>query len=430
MAYDPRNIGAMLGYGGDNGGQTAQGLGQTLYSNMFNGSLPTPLTTGNDPNYRPDKYNAPVYSSAGVSRNMSTPWSGMMGAIVPGSQPRENSNPGTMDSMLGETIRAGHAGSIDRGAAAFLGGGYNPWGREINSQGEVVGNPNQSLADLFTTARGLGMDTSKYSNELGGTDIRGNAMGSGAPNAMDLYNDLNNHTKDYLSVGGLSQGWAGGGANNASRTLYREQDGKLLPVSRPVFRTETKDNGFIGREGITGLSMMLPAFGGWAGILGSGAANTLTAGGGLGLTSGLAGSIGTGATNALVNAGIAGLGGGGVKGALGSLVGTGVGALGNSIMGNANGLGSLFNTAGAGSPMNINPMSSFNSVMNTTGLSNSPLGMASSLFGAAGGGGINANSLRSAAGGLAGSYLGSRLNPQLRGLGGQVGRGLANMWSS
>lgn len=368
---DTRNFAAMLGYG-DNGQGNPSSLGQSLYGSMFGGQLPTPLTSGSDPNYRPDKHNAPVYSSAGVTNTVNTPWLGMGGAAAPGQMRAASYNPGQMDRQLGTTVTAGHAGGIDRGAAAFLGTGFNPWNREINHQGEMVSNPNQNLADLFNTARGLGMDTSKYSNELGGVDIRGNRTGSGAPNAMDLYSDLNNHTKDYLSVGGLSSGWSGGGPSSASRTIYKDVGGQLLPVTRPMFRTETKDNGFIGREGIAGLSMMLPAFGGWAGILGQGAAGTLTAGGGLGLTTPLASTIGTGATNALVNAGIAGLGGG-ARGALGSLTMQGLGAGASQLTG-GNGLSNLFNTASAGNTLNVNPMSYYQGAMRSAGLGGSPLG--------------------------------------------------------
>jgi hypothetical protein len=370
---DDRNFATMLGYGGDN--QQAPnpgGLGQSLYGTMFGGRLPTPITQGG-PGYTPDKNNAPIYSSAGVSRNMNQAGLGMMGAIAPGTQQGYNDNPGRMDNMLGETMRLGHAGGIDRGAAAFLGGGYNPWGREndgIDGNGTVR---NQNLGDLFNTARGLGMDTSKYSSELGGRDIRGNAMGSGGPNAFDLYNDLNSHTKDYLSVGGLSQGWAGNGRGGATRTVYKEEDGRLLPVTRPMHRQETKDNGFISRDAIAGLSMMLPMFGGWAGMLGSGAAGTLTAGGGLGLTSGLSGAIGTGATNALVNAGIAGLSGGGARGALTSLGMAGAGAGMSSLTGGS-GLSNLFNTSGAGQAMSVNPMSYYQSGLRSAGLGGSPLG--------------------------------------------------------
>lgn len=359
-----------LGYGNGYDNSRDSGLGF-----LFSGGLPQPLTSGNDSSYRPDKHNAPVYSSAGVPTSMSTPWTGMNGVTAPGQQTQYTANPGSMDSMLGATLSAGHAGNIDRGAAAFLGAGYNPWAKEITNSGDYVSNPNQPLSALYDTARGLGMDTSKYSTELGGVDMRGNRLtgSSGQPDAVDLYNDLNNYARDYVSVGGLSNGWAGGPANNSSRTIYKDVGGKLLPTTRPMFHMDNVDNGLISRDAIQGMSLMLPAFGGWAGMLGNGAAGTLTANGGLGLTSGLSGTIGTGATNALVNAGMNGLINGNMQGALGGLLQTGAGAGLSSITGGS-GLSNLFNTAGASSALNINPMSYYTSALRSSGLGGSPLG--------------------------------------------------------
>src|ERR1700752_3380035 len=123
----------ILGYGSNN----TPGLGQTLYSGMFGGGLPQPITQGGA-GYTPDKRNAPVYSSAGVPTGLNTPWNAMSGVMRPGSMQGGTFNPGTADPMLRATVQAGHAGGIDRGAAAFLGAGYNPWARETNNQGEVV----------------------------------------------------------------------------------------------------------------------------------------------------------------------------------------------------------------------------------------------------------------------------------------------------
>jgi hypothetical protein len=193
-----------------------------------------------------------------------------------------------------------------------------------------------------------------------------------------LYDDLNTHLKDYWGVSGKDPR-ASYGDKAATRALYKDDGtGQLQAVSNPrVFAKPAKDNGFIGREGLTALSMVLPMFGGWAGMLGQGAAGTLSAGSGLGLTTSLGGAIGTGATNALVNAGMGALtNGSGGQGFLTGLLGQGLNAGMGSITGGANNLSNLFNTANAGSSV-FNPMSAFRENLGRIGLGNSSLGAAS-----------------------------------------------------
>lgn len=264
----------------------AAGLNNTA-SNRVRG-LPQPLTSGRDPNYRPGRWNAPVYGAGGLSHVADTPYIGQAGAINPLTRPRPFSpqNPGPVDPALDMTLRAGDSGGMSRGALAFLGQGFNPWAREnqgIDGNGIPADQGNQ-LQALYELAHNLGIDTRQYNQGAGYMGIRGER---GSNDAMALFDEVNNRTRDYVSVGGLSQGWSGGGAGTTARTIYKEVGDQLLPVSRPRYHQRQTNNGLISRDAIAGMSLMLPAVGGWAGILGQGGAGTLNAGAGLGLTSGL-----------------------------------------------------------------------------------------------------------------------------------------------
>jgi hypothetical protein len=325
----------------------AAGLNRTAMSGMPRG-LPEPLTAGG-PGYWADRNNAPVYSSSGLAHVADTPYIGQRGAINPATIPRAfaPTNPGSVDPMLGMALMAGGDGGMSRGAQAFLGQAFNPWARE--DQGiDGTGAPRDQGAQinqLFALADQLGIDTSGYSRSVGGMGIRGER--SGTNDAMALYDEVNKRTRDYVSVGGLAQGWAGGGANNSARTIYKEVDGQLLPVTRPTFRQRRTNNGFISREAITAMSLMLPAVGGWAGILGQGGAGTLNAGTGLGLTSSLPASA--------VNMGVNTL-----------------------IQGRINPM-SLLSLAGGGGQFQT-PMSSFQGTLGTTGLGRTEFGRGTSLI--------------------------------------------------
>jgi len=271
-----------------------------------------------------------------------------------------------LDTALQAQILAGDRGGINHGLSAFV-GGLNPntlFNSNYNSEGyehpSDTAERNAQWQNIANLAQGLGIDPRSY----------------GSKEAM--YNDLQNRTNDYYTVGGLTQATAGkAGGNLAQRTLYKfnPNGGTLDAVTRPVnYVDSNSDKGFIGREGLTALSMMMPMFGGWAGALGNGVSGTLSAGGGLGLTSGLAGTIGTGATNLLTNAAMNSLvNGGGVQGLLGGLGQGLIGAGVNSLAG-GNGLSNLFNTAGAGQVMNVNPMTYYTQGLSRLGLGGSPLG--------------------------------------------------------
>jgi hypothetical protein len=203
----------------------------------------------------------------------------------------------------------------------------------------------------------------------------------------DMYNQLQRGLNDYYTVGGLTPAATAKNADMGQRALYRfnPEGGTLDAMTRPVnYSNRNDDKALIGRESLTALSMALPMFGGWAGMLGSGTAGTLSAGSGLGLTTGLGSAIGTGATNALVNAGMGALtSGSGGQGFLQGLASQGLGAGIGSLTGSANNLGSMFNTAGAGTSA-LNPMGYFNNALRSAGLGGSPIGQGTQLAGGLG----------------------------------------------
>jgi len=325
-------------------------LNQTPESS-FGGRLPQPLTDGT--NWTPSRTQAPVYSASGLTHVLDAPYlqaGGMAGAR---QQPYAPANPGTLDPLLGMGIKAGDSGGWARGASAFLGAGFNPWTRD--SEGNMQPTSGGQIDSLFQLAQNLGIDTSKYTRDPGTVGIRGER--SGTNDAMALYDEVNKVAKDYVSVIGLSGGWSGGGLGNMARTIYKEQDGKLLPVTAPTFMQRRTNNGFISRDAIQGMSLMLPALGGWAGLLGQGAEGTLTAGSGLGLT--------TSIPNSLVNFGVNTLLSGGRINPMG-LISAGLGANGG--------------TGGA----DISPMSYYQAGLGSLGLGRTPVGQASSLRGLAG----------------------------------------------
>lgn len=273
-----------------------------------------------------------------------------------------------MQSMANYRNGSGGEFGLNHGVDAFLGGYTNAefgGGRQTNPgmDGEIVREGAGGIDALRQLAMQTGFkDANKYANSDAGKRA--------------LYDDMNDYLKDYWGVSGKDP-LAKYGDKAATRALYKDDgSGNLQAVSNPrVYGKAPKDNGFIGKESLTALSLALPMFGGWAGMLGSGTAGTLSANAGLGLTSGLGSTIGTGAANALVNAGMSSLmNGSGGQGFLGSLLTQGLGAGVNSIAG-GNGLSNMFNTANAGAS-SLNPMGYFQSGLGQIGLGGSPIGMA------------------------------------------------------
>lgn len=144
--------------------------------------------------------------------------------------------------------------------------------------------------------------------------------------ASDKYDGLNKDLQNFYRIRAASAGWDGKGdpRSTATTMYYQQPNGDLMPISSPKFGRKPEHRGWAREEGaetIAGLSMMLPAFGGWAGLLGNGAAGTLTAGGGLGLT----GSLPAGVVNAGMGA-LTGGGSGALAGGLGNWVGSSLGS--------------------------------------------------------------------------------------------------------
>lgn len=374
---------------------------QDIYSRYglaLNGSLPGASSTSQ----------APTFSGAGLTS---------MGQQTGGMNPMSAGtlNYGLQDPRLQGALQTAGAGTFDNGVNAFLGTGYNF--RQNNGSGADA-YTTYNTQPLLQLAQGLGYDLSDYAR---------------TGDAESLYRGLNDYTKDYYGAQHLSQQFTGSPDDRqASRTLYRNENGSLNPVTDPVYYHQREQGNWFQEnpEFASIVSTILPAFGGWAGMLGNGAAGTLSAGSGLGLTSGLGSAIGAGASNALVNAGMGSLlNGSGGQGFLGSLAGSAFGAAGNSIMNRAGGLGAMFNPAGAGNA-SFNPWGALNGQYNTSGLGGSPLGLAGQFgAGITGGGGMSPQNAAQAVGGLAGGYLGNQFGGQLGGtIGSAAGRGLGSMF--
>lgn len=296
-----------------------------------------------------------------------------LGSMWQGNKPQQfysglAPNP-TLSSMANYRNGSGGEFGMNHGVDAFLGGYTNAefgGGRMSNPgmDGEVIRDGAGGINALRQLALQTGFqDANKYADSDQGKRA--------------LYDDMNNYLKDYWGVSGKDP-LAKYGDKAATRALYKDDGaGNLQAVSNPrVYGKAPKDNGFIGKESLTALSLALPMFGGWAGMLGSGTAGTLSANAGLGLTSSLGSTIGTGAANALVNAGMGSLmNGSGGQGFLSNLLTQGLGAGVGSLTGGANNLGSMFNTANAGASA-LNPMGYFQSGLGQIGLGGSPIGMA------------------------------------------------------
>lgn len=345
--------------------------------------------------------NAPVYSTSGVT------------------------NSGPMDSALKDTLTSNGQGSISGGVGAFMGGGFQPIDNEnigsVNGGNTYLNNGKAlaSLSNTFGLGGTSGINTNPYANDP--TEDQTN----------QLYNQLQGQLSNYYNIGGLSQGWDGSSNAMSDRsTMYMNNgQGSLIPVSGSQSVAPSVNNGYMkseaGQQLLSALSVVAPAFGGAAGIIGEGAAGTVEgAGGGLGLTSGLGSYIGNGAASALGNAAVSGVTGG-LPGAVGSLVGSAGNAALGSMMGGATTLGSMFGAGGVVPGSTLNPMASFSSGLNGIGLGGSPLGMiGAAASGAAGGTGISANSLGQAGVGLAGSYAANKFLPGAGGVGNMAGKSL------
>lgn len=228
--------------------------------------------------------------------------------------PSYDLNTAAGQGLLGMTMGAGNAGADLNGVNAFS-PNYN-----LYSAQDQFGRYQYNVDPLKNLAQQIGYDTSGYNLD---------PYANGGKDSGQLFADLNNKLKDYHYISGLSQGWnPQGGARGADRTLYLNNGNNVLnPVTSPVdYTAREKGNWFQENpEFVSALSVMLPAFGGWAGLAGQ-AAGAAGASMGLG-TTGL-GALGTAAANAAGGAAM-GAATGGTKGALTSLAGSAGGYLGN-----------------------------------------------------------------------------------------------------
>lgn len=313
---------------------------------------------------------APTYSAAGLNVYGNGSQNGLLSDYSQG---------GTMygspeDNNLRTILDRAASGQLNNGLSAFLGRYYQQSNAPTQYGGDGDSNTAQTQVQynsdpIFQLGSLAGMDMSKYNFNQDPAN-RGISEGYN-----QFYNDLNKSLQNYTSIQGLSNQWTGREEDrSATKTMYYNDNGQLVPIGTPQEYMQARKGGWVRQHGdfIQALSMLMPAFGGWGGIAGSGTAGTLTAGGGLGLTSGISGAIGTGATNALVNSGMnAALSGSGLKGFGMGLAGAGIGAAMNG------GLGKMFEQGGQSV---TNPMANFAGAVNSSGLGNSMFGPASSAL--------------------------------------------------
>ena len=270
------------------------------------------------------------------------------------------------------------AGWMNQGVKAFLPGDLNAFDfSNTNNTDDATGTYGplvqrqraealaSTMAPVAQLANKLGYNTSGYNladpGRLNlqydlGAQLRDQAYQRAgmkdptAPNyaqsASGLYDTLNNDLSRFARIRSASAGWDGrNNPRSTAETMYFQGDnGDWNPIGPSKFGVKQEHKGWAredGAETIAGLSMLMPAFGGWAGLLGNGVQGTLTAGGGLGLTGGLGSTIGTGLTNTLVNTAVQSAMNGGFN-PTSLLTGLGMSAAGNLASGN--GLGNMFNT--------------------------------------------------------------------------------------
>jgi hypothetical protein len=273
-------------------------------------------------------------------------------ALGKGGAPTYDLNTPLGRSLLGMTLSAGNAGRMDKGISAFLGPLYQPVSESatngtgmdrqmfankdysaqkyMSNLGRSLGYNNQKDYEAMTAGPKIGWDVV---NGYGDTVINDPVQQQNQYEATDRYRaGLEDYLKDISKITGLSSGWDGskGNARSAASTLYRQNGNVLTPIGTPEgFTAREKGNWFQENpEFLSALSVMLPAFGGWAGLAGQ-MAGTASMGAG---TTGL-GALGSAAAN---TAGAAALGGatGGTRGALMGL-GGGVGGYLGGMAGNA-----------------------------------------------------------------------------------------------
>lgn len=163
------------------------------------------------------------------------------------------------DPALAQTLNAGRSGSLTSGLGAFL----NKQGTDFQAANTVAqGGSGYADADMMNLAKSAGIDTQ------GKTGI-------------ELENLLAPQFKDYMTIGGMSAGWnPTGDARQANTTLYKRQDGQLVPIQTQGYSAPETSHGFIGDH--PGILYPLAVVGGGlaASYLGAGASGTGAGAGG------------------------------------------------------------------------------------------------------------------------------------------------------
>lgn len=282
----------------------------------------------------------------------SSPW-GDFGGALPGVDPNSKApiyditaaGGGLMNPMLRATLDSAKAGGMSMpGVQAFLGSQYRPVeytagspASSLESGMQGFGAPAGQAATtkfnvdpLVGLAKSLGYDTSGYNLDPNAQNYNPNAAydpsmpyggTKGGKDIAGLYNDLNDYTKDYVSIGGLSAGWnPTGDWRGRDQTLYKNVDGKLTPVTDSIHDSAPKTGGWIRNNQELFMALM--------------AAGTILTGG---LAAGAAGAAGAG-TTAATTGGATATGATGATAAGGTAAATGAGATGIS-GGIANALG-------------------------------------------------------------------------------------------
>lgn len=346
----------------------------------------------------------------------------------------------TVDPVLAATMTAGGAGGAASGLGAFLRSrGNNDFNAASN---QINGGSQYDTGEMQALARNLGIDTSQFKDP------------------QSLQAGLDAQLQDYMLIGGMSGGWnPTGDPRQASGTIYKREGGKLVPYQTQGYHAPEEGGWLAENRGILaplavatgGLASMYMApaasAGGAAGAsaaggTGAAAGGTAAASGGIG--SSVANALGLGSQwaalpawgqGAITNAAMGGLssglqGGnilqgalmGGVSGGVGGGISSGLSGAGMS-QGLASGLGNVGGrlVAGGLQGQDIGNMLQGSAMNLGTGFIGNQLG-----FNAP----ITDNSLGAILARMAaqqgGSYLASRVDPRLAGLGGQ---GLASLYN-
>ena len=189
-------------------------------------------------------------------------------------------NKDMLDPALAMTLNAGGAGSMYSGLSAFIPYANNNEFMAANAAAQ--GGSGYSDGDMQNLAKSMGIDV-------------------GDKTGLDLQNTLNSQLKDYVSIRGMSAGWnPTGDIRGANDTLYKRQDGQLVPIqqgsnySAPTKGSYISDNPWVlAPFAVVGGGLLAGALGAGAGAGGAGASSGAGAGGAAAVGATGAGGAGT-----------------------------------------------------------------------------------------------------------------------------------------